>query len=320
MSKRPYMPFYIDDYLSATIELSTFEHGCYMLLLIHLWRAGGELPNDPAKLARICRCSQSHFKKAWSSISPFFEIRGTKVTQHRVSHELRLLESRAEQKRKAASARWHDKPLKNNNPSDAGASEPHMRAASGSDATPDSIPQTPEEELEPTIRGEAQCAKPEDLDKLEATLRAAAGQALRAAAPQLFVMAAPQRWLSNGADLNRDVLPAVRSVAASAQPNSVASWEYFDRAVTQATTDRMNGRSRGDVDEFKSQAPLDPEQLTAEQWRTSVKLYREWLAKDRSPDWKRWNDGLGPRPDELGCKAPYEILAEFDFARKRDDA
>ena len=60
---RPWMPFYIADYLGDTGHLSTTQHGAYILLICHYWRTGG-LPEDDAKLAKITRLSL----KSWTDL------------------------------------------------------------------------------------------------------------------------------------------------------------------------------------------------------------------------------------------------------------
>lgn len=57
---RPWMPFYVADYLADTGHLSTTQHGAYVLLILHYWRTGG-LPDDDAQLARITKLP----RKAW---------------------------------------------------------------------------------------------------------------------------------------------------------------------------------------------------------------------------------------------------------------
>jgi uncharacterized protein YdaU (DUF1376 family) len=49
MKKRPWMPFWVADYLTATHDLTAEQHGCYILLLVRAWqRHDNALPNDMA--------------------------------------------------------------------------------------------------------------------------------------------------------------------------------------------------------------------------------------------------------------------------------
>jgi uncharacterized protein YdaU (DUF1376 family) len=51
---RPWMPFYVADYLGDTEHLSTLQHGAYCLLLFSYWRRGS-LPDDDQQLANIAK-------------------------------------------------------------------------------------------------------------------------------------------------------------------------------------------------------------------------------------------------------------------------
>lgn len=52
-----WMPLYIADYLSDTSHLNAFEHGAYLLLLLHEWRTG-HLPNN---MKRLCGVTRTEF-------------------------------------------------------------------------------------------------------------------------------------------------------------------------------------------------------------------------------------------------------------------
>ena len=60
----PAFPLWTDAYLADTTELTTQEHGAYFLLLIAMWRAGGYVPDDDAKLARFTRLTIRQWKIA----------------------------------------------------------------------------------------------------------------------------------------------------------------------------------------------------------------------------------------------------------------
>jgi uncharacterized protein YdaU (DUF1376 family) len=82
---RPWMPFWVGDYLADTGHLTTTQHGAYILLILHYWRKGG-LPDDDAQLAKITRLP----RKAWiETIRPIIEPLFHDGWQHkRVDHEL----------------------------------------------------------------------------------------------------------------------------------------------------------------------------------------------------------------------------------------
>lgn len=72
MSKSPFMPLWVSDFLGDTMDLDATEIGAYMLLLMAQWnRDGDSLPDDPEKLKRICRCGRN-WPKVWGVIERFF--------------------------------------------------------------------------------------------------------------------------------------------------------------------------------------------------------------------------------------------------------
>ena len=74
MSERPFMQLYVSDYLGDTRHLSCEQHGAYLLLLMTMWNAGGSLPDDDAKLARIVCLSVKKWRSIREDIMAFFDL------------------------------------------------------------------------------------------------------------------------------------------------------------------------------------------------------------------------------------------------------
>jgi len=115
----PFMQLYIADYLGDTQHLTTEQHGAYLLLLMAMWRAGGRLPNDPAKLARIARVSARRWHIVGAEVMPFFEVEGDQITQKRLEREHQKALSISEKRSVAGKAGNSAKSLKTNEPSPA---------------------------------------------------------------------------------------------------------------------------------------------------------------------------------------------------------
>ena len=71
MAQRPWMPFYVSDYLGKTRHLTTLQHGAYMLLLMHYWSCGS-LPKDVPSLRRISLLDRHQWRRNAPIIAEFF--------------------------------------------------------------------------------------------------------------------------------------------------------------------------------------------------------------------------------------------------------
>jgi uncharacterized protein YdaU (DUF1376 family) len=87
-----FMPWYVSKYLGDTLDLSTVEHGAYLLLLGAMWMADGRIPNEPERLAAITKMRIQDWNKIGQNlISRFCIIEGANpgfVTQKRLLAEL----------------------------------------------------------------------------------------------------------------------------------------------------------------------------------------------------------------------------------------
>lgn len=114
MSDQPFMQLYVADYLADTLDLSTVEHGAYLLLLMTMWRHDAKLPHDMAKLARIVRMSPKKFEPVWAEISRFFVVEGDQITNRRLSKEHKKAKEKSEVRATAGRAGGQAKALKDN--------------------------------------------------------------------------------------------------------------------------------------------------------------------------------------------------------------
>jgi uncharacterized protein YdaU (DUF1376 family) len=90
------MLLWTDAYMADTSHLTTIEHGAYLLILMAMWRAGGHLPNDDLRLARVARLRRDQWRKIAPTIREFLTVDGDAVTQKRLDNELKIARGRVE--------------------------------------------------------------------------------------------------------------------------------------------------------------------------------------------------------------------------------
>ena len=108
MSKLPFMPFWIGDFLGDTAHLNAAETGAYVLLMSHLW-LNATLPDENRKLARITRTTPRQWAAMRQTIEQFF---GPGWTHARVIAE-RLRAAEISEKRRAAVGKRRDRNFTN---------------------------------------------------------------------------------------------------------------------------------------------------------------------------------------------------------------
>lgn len=96
------MPWYIGDYLRDTGNLSTEQHGAYLLLIAHCWQHGA-LPPTAEERANIARMTLARWKSTCAPVNRFFKDDGT---HQRVTKERQRAEENVAKKSFAAAVRW----------------------------------------------------------------------------------------------------------------------------------------------------------------------------------------------------------------------
>lgn len=221
----PYLPLYVGDYLKDTGFLTVEQHGAYCLLLMRMWSAGGMLPNDEAKLARLLGLSVKKWRPIWMALAGYFIVADNGITHKRITEELAKAEV-LRAKRAAAGAKGGSKKANGNNGDDqANATAELKQVIPGHVSKDASQAQHPSTGL-----------RRAELDRIEADLREATGQQSDPS-PSLMVLSAPLGWIESGHDWQLDVLPTVRVVAArmSRKPKS---WDYYTEPIREASAKR----------------------------------------------------------------------------------
>lgn len=97
--KRPWMAFWVAEYLADTTHLTTQQHGAYVLLILRYWATGG-IPNDDAHLAQIVRLDLDTWLREKPTVLAFFN---DDLTHKRIEQELTKAASIS--RRRSASAK-----------------------------------------------------------------------------------------------------------------------------------------------------------------------------------------------------------------------
>ena len=118
MAEYPALPLWTDAYLADTLDLSTREHGLYLLMMMIAWRRPDcALPDDMAWLKRSLQASANGLHgHTFNAIVPklldrFWKLENGKWFQKRLQKERKYLRNRSETQRKAALKRWQSNDL-----------------------------------------------------------------------------------------------------------------------------------------------------------------------------------------------------------------
>ena len=109
--KQPFLPFFVGDFLAATVEWPGEAQSLYLSLLCLQWSIGS-LPSDVSKLAQTVRWQRRTFTKFWPIVSTkFVEIDQRLVNKRLELHRDKVTElskKNSKNGRKGAESRWEE--------------------------------------------------------------------------------------------------------------------------------------------------------------------------------------------------------------------
>jgi len=219
MSNRAWMPLHIDDYLSDTAHLTGAEHGAYLLLIMHYWQHGS-LPDNERLIARIARMSAEQWDESREILAMLF---GEGWTHKRIDAELAKADEIIEKRRKAGKTRQAGTKKEADAEQVASTCSAHAHTRAGT-------PSTSNHNYTTDARGRS-------IDQRMGELYTALGITDETKSPGLLTISEPMRWVSAGCDIDTDILPALRSIAARGR--TVKSWSYCSDAVFEARDRRL---------------------------------------------------------------------------------
>lgn len=123
MSAADGMIIWTGDYLADTQHFSCAQHGAYLLILMAMWRNGGYLANDEARLARIVKLPANKWRVIAPAVMELMTIESDRFTQKRLLSVLKTTLERIEKRRLSGKSGGDAKALKSQDARLASASE-----------------------------------------------------------------------------------------------------------------------------------------------------------------------------------------------------
>lgn len=123
MAEMPWFRFFPSDWLGGTRAMSAAETGIYITLIATMYERGEPIPEDHARLARLCGASNSVFKNCIQSLieeDKIVRVEGG-LWNDRVQKEVLYRAEKSEVGSRAAKAKWEQKRNENNGKNDATA-------------------------------------------------------------------------------------------------------------------------------------------------------------------------------------------------------
>ncbi len=115
LGQRPFIQLYVSDFLGRTQQLTAEQTGAFILLTIAMWNAGGSLPMDAGKLARIAKTTPRRWKDISHDILMQFDQKGSRLTSDDMVEAIKKVDAKHELRQTIGSIGGRAKALRYNN-------------------------------------------------------------------------------------------------------------------------------------------------------------------------------------------------------------
>lgn len=293
MSAPPYMKLYIAEYLAETTHLDAVGHGAYLLLIMAMWRAGGKLPRDEAKLARIAQCTPEQWATVRDDIMAFFKVSGGAIRHNRVSKEIAKYDAVIEGAKSAGKASASKRSKKNK----VEATNDRCENVERKSNQPE-----PEEDNKPPVSPKGE-QEPKAIVLRQAHVEAAwsvTSKKGRARSSKADILAALQAAARRG-KAPEDVIAGLAAYYASPEATKDGG-EFAKGAHRIIANDRWESfvETATPLEALAAAAPADPNDI----WRKRVRAFLHGSGYWNTTDWDA-------QPGRPGCRVPGEVLREF---------
>lgn len=226
-----YIRMYPTDWRTGCLGLSLEQEGLYIRMCMFVAETGRRVPLDDTEAARMMGTQTRNYRRVLGEL-----LRLGKIRRHSDGYG----NDRVEMERERATPQ--ERRSNGNVPPNYSRSNDDLTGVA--DEKPQKN-QDPFTEPIPKPRDDVGLsASARDWKTLNEKLTDAAGPILAelASHPGLMNLSVPTMWLNSGADLDLDVLPTLREIAAKRRAAAkVKTWDYFTAAIANAKQRRERG-------------------------------------------------------------------------------
>lgn len=290
MNGLPYYKAYPRDFIEGTIGMDFETKGAYRLVLDLIYMQGGNLPDDARYISGLLGCTVRKWNVLRDALVDMGKIivNGEFLTNERAIIELETL--RKLQDKQAENRARPNKINKLKSPwFDQSEPEPKDTIVSSAGAREDAA---------------ADLSQKQNLD-----LKVLTKKLTEAANGQIqphgsLVVGSILELISNGVDLETDILPTISAVA-TRMKKPAGSWAYFVGAIRETYNSRI--KAGEGLAKPATVSKLDIFALPVAEQERKLAFQLEHARVHR-----RWNPLLGALPWQEGCRIPEHLLKPDD--------